>query len=178
MASGRVDTYAQFHDRISRLANALTTRLDTRPGDRILVLSRNDSDVFEIQFACQRSATIFVPLNWRLAVGELRLIVRDAAAPVLFHGSEFREVAQLGVVNRQFPAPDLRKETMAFANTLEKVCDACRRDDKALGPGANAALAAGLAVDRRNIATLFHSDDAKEGFSAFTERRKPNFSGR
>ena len=38
--------------------------------------------------------------------------------------------------------------------------------------------AAGLAVERRNIATLFHSDDAKEGFSAFTERRKPNFSGR
>jgi len=66
MASGRVYTYAQFHDRISRLANALTTRLDTRPGDRILVLSRNDSDVFEIPFACQRSATIFVPLNWRL----------------------------------------------------------------------------------------------------------------
>jgi len=44
--------------------------------------------------------------------------------------------------------------------------------------GANAALAAGLAVERRNIATLFHSDDAKEGFSAFAERRKPNFSGR
>jgi len=39
-------------------------------------------------------------------------------------------------------------------------------------------LAAGLAVERRNIATLFHSDDAKEGFSAFAERRKPNFSGR
>ena len=94
MASGRVYTYAQFHDRISRLANALTTRLDTRPGDRIVVLSRNDSDVFEIQFACQRSATIFVPLNWRLAVGELRLIVRDADAQVLFYGSEFREVAQ------------------------------------------------------------------------------------
>ena len=41
-----------------------------------------------------------------------------------------------------------------------------------------APLAAGLAVERRNIATLFHSDDAKEGFSAFAERRKPNFSGR
>jgi fatty-acyl-CoA synthase len=94
LASGRVHTYAQFHDRVSRLTNALTRRLDAGRGDRILVLSRNDSDVFEIQFACQRSATIFVPLNWRLAVGELQPIVRDAGARVLFYGSEFKDVAQ------------------------------------------------------------------------------------
>jgi enoyl-CoA hydratase/carnithine racemase len=74
---------------------------------------------------------------------------------------------------------DLRKETMAFADTLAKSATlAVAMIKRSVHDGANAALAAGLAVERRNIATLFHSDDAKEGFSAFTERRTPNFSGR
>jgi fatty-acyl-CoA synthase len=91
--SGRAYTYAELDDRISRLADALTTIVGVSPGDRVLVLSRNDIDVFEIQFACQRTAAIFVPLNWRLALDELETIANDARPAVLFCGVEFGELA-------------------------------------------------------------------------------------
>ena len=45
--------------------------LGVRAGERIAVLCHNDSDVFEIQFACQRIGAIFLPVNWRLALPEL-----------------------------------------------------------------------------------------------------------
>jgi fatty-acyl-CoA synthase len=94
LRSGRRHTYAAFDERIARLAHALTADLGVCTGDRVLVLSHNDTDVFEIQFACQRLAAIFVPLNWRLSVVELQAIAEDAAATVLFYGSEFRDTAQ------------------------------------------------------------------------------------
>ena len=71
-------------------------------GDRVAVLSMNDTDVFELQFACRRLGAIFLPLNWRLAVPELEFIAKDAGPVVLLHGEEFadaaREVARLAGV--------------------------------------------------------------------------------
>jgi fatty-acyl-CoA synthase len=87
--SGRRHSYRAFNERIDRLAAYLATTLELSRGARVLVLSRNDPDVFEIQFACQRAGAIFVPLNWRLAPPELLAIARDCAAEVLFHAAEF-----------------------------------------------------------------------------------------
>src|SRR5262249_10870888 len=65
LSSGRRYTYAQFDARIARTALWLAAACGISRGDRVAVLSRNDTDVFEIQFACQRLGAIFVPLNWR-----------------------------------------------------------------------------------------------------------------
>jgi fatty-acyl-CoA synthase len=92
--SGRTFTYAAFNDRISRLANALRDLFDVTVGGRVLVLSRNDTDVFELQFACHRASAIFVPLNWRLSAQELEVIAGDSAPSIIFYGSEFRSVAE------------------------------------------------------------------------------------
>lgn len=93
LASSRRFTYAAFDARISRLANVLRGKFSVAPGDRVLVLARNDSDVFELQFACQRLGAIFVPLNWRLASEELQFIAADANAVVLFYGAEYASAA-------------------------------------------------------------------------------------
>ena len=53
----------------------------------------NDTDVFELQFACRRLGAIFLPLNWRLAVPELEFIAKDAGPVVLIHGVEFADAA-------------------------------------------------------------------------------------
>ena len=92
--SDRTFSYAGFDDRISRLANALRDQLGITEGARVLVLSRNDTDVFELQFACHRASALFVPLNWRLSASELEAIARDAAPSIIFYGSEFRSVAE------------------------------------------------------------------------------------
>ena len=102
LASGRRFTYAQFDDRISRAALWLSHTFGVGQGDRVAVLSMNDTDVFELQFACRRLGAIFLPLNWRLAVPELEFIAKDACPVVLIHGEEFadsaREVARLAGV--------------------------------------------------------------------------------
>lgn len=93
LASGRRLTYAQFDERITRAALWLRSAFGVKRGDRVAVLSMNDSDVFELQFACRRLGAVFLPLNWRLAVPELEFIARDSTPVVLIHGEEFTEAA-------------------------------------------------------------------------------------
>jgi fatty-acyl-CoA synthase len=93
LASGRRLTYRAFHHRVDRAASFLRRGLRVDAGDRVAVLCHNDSDVFEVQFGCQRIGAVFVPVNWRLAVPEIETIVRDAAPGVLLHGEEFADVA-------------------------------------------------------------------------------------
>lgn len=93
LASGRRFTYAEFDERISRAALWMRDRLGVGRGDRVAVLSHNDSDVFEIQFACRRLGSVFLPLNWRLATPELEFICGDAEPRVLLYGLEFEAAA-------------------------------------------------------------------------------------
>jgi fatty-acyl-CoA synthase len=92
--SGRRFTYAQFDERITRAALWLNRAFAIGTGDRVAVLSLNDTDVFELQFACHRLGAIFLPLNWRLAVPELQFVCRDAAPKVIVYGVEFGEQAR------------------------------------------------------------------------------------
>ena len=94
VSSGRRFTYAEFDQRVTRAALWLEASFGIARGDRVAVLSLNDTDVFELQFACRRLGAIFVPLNWRLAVPELDFICRDATPKVLLHGGEFSSVAR------------------------------------------------------------------------------------
>ncbi len=82
LATGRTFTYAQFHDRVGRLASGLRSAYGVKRGDRVGVLAHNSSDVFEIQFACARLGAVFVPMNWRLTVPELTYIVGDCSPAV------------------------------------------------------------------------------------------------
>jgi fatty-acyl-CoA synthase len=99
LASGRALTYGEFDARIDRAALYLRDGLGIKAGDRVAVICHNDSDVFEIQFACRRLGAIFMPLNWRLAVAELEFICNDGGPKVLIHGKEFasqsEEIQQL-----------------------------------------------------------------------------------
>src|SRR4051812_28629422 len=79
LASDRTFTYGQFDARISRLAGHLRDWLNIRRGDGVAVLALNTTDTLEVQFACGRIGAVFLPLNPRLTVPELRYIVGDAA---------------------------------------------------------------------------------------------------
>ncbi len=54
-------------------------------GDRVAVLASNRLEQIELFFACARLGAILVPLNWRLAVPELAVILLDAAPAVLLY---------------------------------------------------------------------------------------------
>ena len=99
LASERRFSYAQFDDRISRLAAHLRDRLKVGRGDRVAVLALNTTDTLEVQFACGRIGAVFLPLNTRLTVPELQYIVGDAAPVLMIHDSELAEIA-LSVAKR------------------------------------------------------------------------------
>ena len=86
-------TWAEVNDRTSRLAAALTTEFGVGDGDRVAVLAHNNSNLFEVQFACWKLGAVMVPLNWRLAVPELEFIVGDASPTVMIHDDPLADPA-------------------------------------------------------------------------------------
>jgi fatty-acyl-CoA synthase len=89
--SERSLTYAEMDRRVGRLAQFLSRSLGIERGDRVAILARNSTDIFDLQFACQRLGAIMLPLNWRLAVPELEFIISDASPKVLIFDDFFAD---------------------------------------------------------------------------------------
>jgi fatty-acyl-CoA synthase len=70
--------------RANRLAHALSS-LGVARGERVAVLAHNRGEHFELFFACAKLGALFAPLNWRLAPGELDVVLADCAPRVLFY---------------------------------------------------------------------------------------------
>jgi fatty-acyl-CoA synthase len=88
----RVLTYAELADRVDRLA-ALLAAEGVRRGSRVAHLGVNDLATFETFFAAGRLGAIFVPLNTRLTVAELAVLVTDCEPTVFVFGAEHAGVA-------------------------------------------------------------------------------------
>lgn len=80
--AGQTWSFAQLHERSSRVAQALRA-LGVGPGDRVALLSKNCAECFELMFSCSKLGAILAGLNWRLAAREIAVIVADAAPKVL-----------------------------------------------------------------------------------------------
>ncbi len=93
LAASREIDYRTLDQRIDALAYHLQSHLMIEPGDRVAMLLRNSSDVFEVQFACWRIGAVFLPLNWRLAGPELQSICEDAEPRALILDQELRDLA-------------------------------------------------------------------------------------
>jgi len=81
-------TYAEFGDRVGRLAGALRGA-GLKAGDRVAFLSLNCHRLLEAYFGVLEAGGILLPLNFRLAAPELTYILNDSGATVLFLEQEF-----------------------------------------------------------------------------------------
>jgi long-chain acyl-CoA synthetase len=88
----RAITYAELHERSSRLAQALLAA-GVGAGDRVAHLDRTAPEVVELLAATSKIGAVTVPLNWRLAARELAAIVADSGAPLLLAGRRHVDVA-------------------------------------------------------------------------------------
>ena len=86
-------TWHMLDQRVGRLAYQLRHHFGLSAGDRVALIAENDERSFEIQFACMRAGLIWVPLSWRLAVGELVTLVRDAGASLIIFDDTWQDTA-------------------------------------------------------------------------------------
>jgi fatty-acyl-CoA synthase len=86
-------TYAQFSERVARLAGALTAA-GAKPGDRIAFLSTNCHRLLEAYYGVLEAGCILLPLNIRLGPQELAFVLNDAQARFLFLEPMFLPLAE------------------------------------------------------------------------------------
>jgi len=87
------------------------------------------------------------------------------------------EAHGLGILDRLFPADALEEETRKYAEKLAGGAgEAIGSIKLAVYGGIEGSLDEGLETERTLVEPLFDSEDAKEGLSAFMEKRKPEFS--
>jgi fatty-acyl-CoA synthase len=81
-------TYAQFAERVARLAGALR-QSGVGPGDRVAFLSGNCHRLLEAYYGVLEAGAVLLPLNIRLAAGELAYVLSDSGAKTLFLEEQF-----------------------------------------------------------------------------------------
>lgn len=104
-------SYAALDRLANRLANTLR-RDGVGPGDRVIFVGRNSDSLPVIALAANRIGAVPTPLNWRLAPAEVKTLVDDAEARLIFYEPEFEDMvtdllATLPYVERIVPARSL-----------------------------------------------------------------------
>ncbi len=92
LGSDRFFTYADLDARAEAMAAYLVS-LGIGRGDRVALLAQNGVEYFDLQFACARTGSICVLLNWRLTVNELDYILNDSSPALLIHDADFVDTA-------------------------------------------------------------------------------------
>jgi long-chain acyl-CoA synthetase len=84
-----VHRYGQLADRVSRLSQALRSRFELQPGDRVALVLKNCPEYLEILYGCWHAGLVAVPINCKLHPSELAYILGDSGARLCFASSDF-----------------------------------------------------------------------------------------
>lgn len=90
--SGSPRTFAQFHDRTNRLADALLGR-GLAKGDRVAIIARNSAEYVEV-FGSSKAGLIVVPVNWRLTPPEWERLLVHSAPKAVFVDAHHRPAVE------------------------------------------------------------------------------------
>ncbi len=115
-------TYREFNDRLRRLATGLRDRFGVGKGDRVALLAKNCTGVFECLFGGWEIGAALMPLNWRLSAREIAMLIDHGEPAVVIYDEEFADlVADLAVPTlRRSPASGgCQYEALIAANSPE-----------------------------------------------------------
>ena len=97
---------------------------------------------------------------------------------------DFERALELGLVNRLFEADNAAsflEQVLTYARQFaapDAAALAIGRIKRSVQTGAEIPFESALALERELQQQLFQSEDAREGLSAYVEKRKPNFKGK
>ncbi|MCA8968542.1 MAG: enoyl-CoA hydratase/isomerase family protein [Planctomycetes bacterium] len=148
----------------------------------------------DLRIGCRGSGKVGLP---EVALGVLpgtggtqrltRLVGKDKAIQLMVTGDNFdyERAVDLGIVHELFDAErdglSFEEQVLEYARrftTPRKAAMSVGHIKRACQGGDGLPLEQGLALERELQAKLFASADAKEGLSAYLEKRAPNFRGR
>src|SRR5262245_26683593 len=115
-----------------------------------------------------------------------RLVNKSTAIELMVSGEtfDFEKGMQLGIINQIWETASNDEFIEKIQKYAESFCPPNRaakavgRIKRSVQSGVEIPFESALAVERELQQQLFQSDDAKEGLTAYVEKRKANFSGR
>jgi len=110
-----------------------------------------------------------------------RLIGRQKALDFMLRGTAMgpQDALAAGIVDEVVPAAQLLDKALERLRAYTSgPTFAIGRIKKAVVLGAGMRLDEGLKLERQLLIELFKSEDAKEGVTAFVEKRKPTYKGK
>ena len=87
---------------------------------------------------------------------------------------------EMDIVNKVYEGDDFMDQVHAYAKQFcppNKASKAVGRIKRSVQSGWEIPFESGLAVERELQQQLFQSDDAREGLTAYVEKRAPQFKG-
>jgi len=112
-----------------------------------------------------------------------RLVGKSKAIELMVLGKmfSFAEARELGIVNDVFERDNFMSSILDYARQFcppNKAALAVGRIKRSVQSGWEIPIESGLALERENQQFLFESEDAREGLSAYIEKRSPVFTAK
>jgi len=122
--TGAALTHRDLDRRTNALADALRQR-GVRQGDRVATLTLNSPQMMEILFATAKVGAIGVPINFRLSAPEVRYVLQNSGASILFASSSLSatasEAAEGTFVREQIAVPTAAERTEGGESAYEQL---------------------------------------------------------
>lgn len=111
--TGRTFTYLELNTAANQLASVLTTEYGLRSTDRIAIVAENCAEYVILLGVAQKTGLIIVPLNYRLAVGEIDYLLNNADPKLILWEAKFTylvtETASFESIEHKIPLEGLSK---------------------------------------------------------------------
>ncbi|WP_240274809.1 carboxylic acid reductase [Mycobacterium ulcerans] len=165
-------SYGELWDRISALADVLSTEQTVKPGDRVCLLGFNSVDYATIDMTLARLGAVAVPLQTSAAITQLQPIVAEtqptmiaASVDALADATELALSGQTATrvlvfdhhrqVDAHRAAVESARERLAGSAVVETLAEAIARGD--VPHGASAGSAPGTDVSDDSLALLIYT---------------------
>jgi enoyl-CoA hydratase len=112
-----------------------------------------------------------------------RVVGKSKAIELMVTGRtfEFEEALSLGIVNHIYDSASFDDKVLEYARQFvppAKAAKAVGRIKRSVQSGLEVSFSEALAIERELQQQLFQSEDAKEGLTAYVDKRTPKFQGK